>query len=389
MLTTETAPEYVRSTGVLSDASTASEISGGNLNFAFEVTNGTRSVFLKQTPGYVKVLGPEAKISDERLDLEHATYAEWASSIGSHPVANACLPDVLHFDPARKVMILEFLGSAVLLHERLMSGHFDKDAAQALGTFLGVAHVCTHSTLVSAERSAALTAAFANSELRGLQLEYVFSKCYREAEHAAALRDDPAFMAEVEALKAAYRGETVGNLALCHGDCHAGSVMVNGPTVKIIDPEFAVYGPPGLDLGCLLSSYLLAAVYHASSSVERGGNDSADDVLQQLEAAMSALCKAYSDAVLGGGGSGGSGLPSDVMKAIGEDAVGFAGCEVARTALGFAGVRGLPLADADAKAKAEAAALGIAERCIRGRASGGLEVVFEEMARLRETVKRA
>ena len=77
------------------------------------------------------------------------------------------------------------------------------------------------------------------------------------------------------------------------------------------------------------------------------------------------------------------------MKAIGEDAVGFAGCEVARTALGFAGVRGLPLADADAKAKAEAAALGIAERCIRGRASGGLEVVFEEMARLRETVKRA
>ena len=37
-------------------------------------------------------------------------------------------------------------------------------------------------------------------------------------------------------------------------------------TVKIIDPEFAVYGPPGLDVGCLLSGFVLAAVHHAFSA---------------------------------------------------------------------------------------------------------------------------
>ena len=37
-------------------------------------------------------------------------------------------------------------------------------------------------------------------------------------------------------------------------------------TVKIIDPEFAVYGPPGLDVGSLLSGFVLAAVHHAYSA---------------------------------------------------------------------------------------------------------------------------
>ena len=367
LLTIDTAPEYVRTAGVLGDASSATEISGGNLNYAFEVSNGTRSVFLKQTPGYVKVLGPEAKISDERLDLERSTYAEWASAIDDAP-ASACLPDVLHFDSARKVMIMEFLGSSVLLHERLMAGHADEGAAEALGAFLGVAHARTHSTHVPAERSAALTTAFANAELRGLQLEYVFSKCYREAERAAALREDAAFMAEVETLKAAYRGETPTNLALCHGDLHAGSVMLDAATgiVKVIDPEFAIYGPPGVDLGCLLSSYLLAAVYRAA--------EGADADVNRLRAAAAAVWRAYKE-------KAGGILSEATCAAVAADAAGFAGCELARTALGFAGVRGLPMEDAEAKLKAEATALAIAERCIRGRA-GGVEAVLSEMDKL-------
>ena len=58
------------------------------------------------------------------------------------------------------------------------------------------------------------------------------------------------------------------NRALCHGDLHPGSIMVNQDegTVKIIDPEFAVYGPPGLDVGSLLSGFVLAAVHHAFSA---------------------------------------------------------------------------------------------------------------------------
>ena len=38
-------------------------------------------------------------------------------------------------------------------------------------------------------------------------------------------------------------------------------------------PEFAIYGPPGLDVGCLLSSYLLAAVLAAGRQPEAGASD--------------------------------------------------------------------------------------------------------------------
>ena len=43
LLTTDTVAEYVRSSGVLSDASSATEVGGGNLNYAFRVSNATQS----------------------------------------------------------------------------------------------------------------------------------------------------------------------------------------------------------------------------------------------------------------------------------------------------------------------------------------------------------
>ena len=175
LLTTETVPAYVASlNGVLPEASTAVEISGGNLNYAFRVSDAKgASVFLKQTPGFVKVLGSEAKLSNERLITERRAYVEWAMAIGSGP-ATACLPRLHHFDSERMVLVMEHLGSCELLHERLMGGSADGGVALALGSFLGAAHASTHVTLVSPERAAELTSAFANEELRGLQLECVF-----------------------------------------------------------------------------------------------------------------------------------------------------------------------------------------------------------------------
>lgn len=190
LLTAESVPAYVASLdGVLPEASTAVEISGGNLNYAFRVSDAQgASVFLKQTPGFVKVLGSEAKLSKERLITERRAYVEWAMAMGSGP-ATACLPRLHHFDSERMVLVMEHLGSCVLLHERLMGGSADGGVGLALGSFLGAAHASTHVTLVSPERAAELTSAFANEELRGLQLECVSPnsslKCSRMATDGA------------------------------------------------------------------------------------------------------------------------------------------------------------------------------------------------------------
>jgi 5-methylthioribose kinase len=43
-----------------------------------------------------------------------------------------------------------------------------------------------------------------------------------------------------------------------HGDLHSGSVMVCETDSRVIDPEFAFYGPIGFDLGAFLGNLLLA-----------------------------------------------------------------------------------------------------------------------------------
>jgi len=376
LLTPATLPAYVASLGLFPEGAplTASEISGGNLNYSFRVSHpaagpGTRKeVFVKQTPGHVKVLGPSAALSNRRLLVERHAYAEWAAITG----ASACLPTILHFDEERMVLVMEFLDSHILLHDQLFAVPSDFDApsppdsscplceiATAAGSFLGAVHGATHSSNVSEERAAELTAAFANAELRGVQLEYVFSKCYREAEGAASLRDDSAFMAEVEALKSLYMGEVAeGGLALCHGDCHPGSLMVDyaASSIKLIDPEFAIYGPPGLDIGCCLSGFALAALFHHTE-----GRKAA---VARLVEAIGALWRAYTSAMAT------QWIGRYVLTATAADAMGFLGCEVARTALGFAGVRGLPIKDESMKKEAEAVAVSMARACILGRREG-------------------
>ena len=46
--------------------------------------------------------------------------------------------------------------------------------------------------------------------------------------------------------------------ALIHGDLHTGSIMVTVSSTKVIDPEFAFYGPIGFDVGALLGNFLLS-----------------------------------------------------------------------------------------------------------------------------------
>merc|ERR1711972_166511 len=150
---------------------------------------------------------------------------------------------------------------------------------------------------------------------RGIQLEYVFSKCYREDDRASHLRGDNVFMAEMETLKDTYRGKQTDNLALCHGDLHAGSVMADTTTgqVKIIDPEFAVYGPPGLDVGSLVSTYAMAYCYHKALN-----NASAAGLLEAIDRVF----ESYKQTMLANGVAS-----AQVNQAV-EDAVGFGGCEI-------------------------------------------------------------
>jgi len=74
-----------------------------------------------------------------------------------------------------------------------------------------------------------------------------------------------------------------------------------------------------------------------------------------------------------------SGVAADVIAHIGEDAVGFAGCEIARTAMGLAYERSLRIPGEALKARAEQDAVKVAEACIMGRSGKGPEFMVYEL----------
>merc|ERR1712238_578784 len=99
-------------------------------------------------------------------------------------------------------------------------------------------------------------------------------------------------MEQVEVLKQQYNGTDPShtqdnnknnNLVLCHGDLHPGSVMVDQETgsTKIIDPEFTVYGPAGLDVGSLLSGYCLGYIHQSYCDDNKNDNTPSSEKAKQ------------------------------------------------------------------------------------------------------------
>ena len=293
--------------------------------------------------------------------------------------ADTFLAALHYFDDENKVFVMEFLEGFLLLDEHLVSPKLtpnaDKQIAIQMGTFMAKTHLATHSSKVSAERAAYLTTEYENRALRDIQLEYVFTKAYEETSEqtSTGFDVDDQFRSEINALKARYNGETgSNNFSLCHGDLHPGSVMVkiedDDANIKVIDPEFCVYGPPGLDVGSLLSGFILAAVHHSYSDSEA---ETKNKAVGSINEGIKASWDAYKSVLSGS-------IASELIREIEIESVGFAVAEVCRTALGHAGIRlWLQFDDPKVKEAAVQKALSIVQKCMTARHDEGMKVLFD------------
>src|SRR5690606_32450588 len=115
-----------------------------------------------------------------------------------------------------------------------------------------------------AEEKKALNVRFSNPELCKLTENVVFTDPYQDLPHnrynplikaeASALWVDAELKLEVAKLKEKFLTHAQ---ALIHGDFHTGSIFVTEEDTKVIDPEFAFYGPMGFDIGALYANLLL------------------------------------------------------------------------------------------------------------------------------------
>jgi 5-methylthioribose kinase len=102
-----------------------------------------------------------------------------------------------------------------------------------------------------------------------IQEDFVFTNPFMESEEnrwnplldeaVRAVRANAELKLAIAELKESYM--THGQ-ALIHSDLHTGSIMLNEHDTRVIDSEFAFYGPMGFDVGAVLENLVLNCLSH-------------------------------------------------------------------------------------------------------------------------------
>lgn len=359
---------------------TVREVGDGNLNLVFIVTGPAGGVCVKQALPYVRLVGESWPLPLDRAYFENEALATEARAV-PHLV-----PTVYHFDKTRAAIVMELLEPHIILRKGLIAGkRYTRIAADA-AMFAAETLFSTSDLAVPAWVKKQHQSLFClNTELCKITEELVFTDPYRFAELnrwtkpqlddiAAEFRADAPLKVAVQELKWKFLSEAQ---ALLHGDLHSGSIMVTPTDTRMIDPEFAFYGPMGFDTGAFIANLLLAAFAqkgHATATDDRSEHRAW--ILDTMEAFWAGFeerflglwrTRAAGDAFTSGlfvDAAGGSALEAYSKAWMGrlfQDTVGFAGAKMARRILGLAHVEDLEsIKDPDKRAACERPALRLA-----------------------------
>jgi 5-methylthioribose kinase len=193
-------------------------------------------------------------------------------------------------------------------------------------------------------------------------------------------RDTPLKLA-VQELKARFLSDTE---ALLHGDLHTGSVLATVSDTRVIDPEFAFYGPMGFDIGALIGNVLLAHASQRGHERTRGERqDYRPHLLQQVDDVWTTFAQVFADLWRKGvqGDLYSPRLMSDApelreqaialrLQSIWDQSVGFAACKMIRRILGLAHVEDFEaIADPEVRADCERSAAALARDMLLNRSA--------------------
>ncbi|MFN3971780.1 MAG: S-methyl-5-thioribose kinase [Gemmobacter sp.] len=355
------------------------EVGDGNLNLVFIVESPAGALVVKQALPYVRLVGDSWPLPLKRSFFEYNALVRHAARDPGR------VPEVYHFDEAQALVVMRYLSPHVILRKSIVAGVQHPNLARDMGLFLARTLFRGSNLSMAAPQAKADLALFAdNVALADITENLVFSDPYFAApmnRHTPGLepwigklRADRDMKVAAQAMKHSFvsKGET-----LVHGDLHSGSIMVTQTDTQVIDPEFAIYGPFGFDIGMLLANFLLG--YFAQSGHEATPGDRAayrrwllevtHDTWSTFAAEFTRLWRTERSGILyqrslyedQGDVLAAEQALQGVLAGIWADAMGFCGVEMHRRILGLAHVEDLESIKDDARrvvAERRALALG-------------------------------
>lgn len=352
------------------------EVGDGNLNLVFIVEGESGAAIVKQALPYVRLVGDSWPLPLKRSFFEyHALKRQEQRNPGS-------TPKIFHFDAAQALIVMEFLSPHIILRRALIEGQHLPRIAEDLGLFLARTLFRGSDLSMTARGRKDDLALFAdNAEVCDITEALVFSEPYYDAPRnrhtspqldgiVAQVRTDRDLKVEAQRLKHLFAANAE---TMLHGDLHSGSVMVTPDETRVIDPEFAFYGPMAFDVGMLLANFWMA--YFSQSGHEgTGSRDSmrtyllgvVTEIWRTFRVEFSRLWRTertgmlYQAALYEDQGDilGSEQALDQLLHQIWVDMLGFAGVEMHRRILGLAHNADFEtIADADLRAQCETKAL--------------------------------
>ncbi|GHG62180.1 S-methyl-5-thioribose kinase [Comamonas sp. JC664] len=263
------------------------EVSDGNVNQVFLVHGPAGSVCVKQSLPYVRLVGESWPLTLERIHFEHQALLEH----GRH--ARGRVPQVLHHDARQYVLVLECLTPHIILRKGMTAGVRYPRFAEQMADYLARTLFFSSDLALSAEEKRRKVAAFStNTAMCRIMEDMVFTEPYQVHPRnrwtspqldalAADVRGDMPLKLAASRLKYQYLTRTE---ALIHGDLHTGSIMVTPEDTRVIDQEFAFYGPMAFDVGALLANLLINYFSQEGHTTEAAPREPYQDwVLETME----------------------------------------------------------------------------------------------------------
>ncbi|AZV38002.1 S-methyl-5-thioribose kinase [Komagataeibacter xylinus] len=336
-------PAIATRLGGLAEQWQVREVSDGNLNNVFLITGPAGEVCLKQSLPHVRV-DPSWKMPLDRTHFE----AAWLCAIG--PLVGGLTTEYLHFDPVLYVLVVESLSGHTVLRTALMQGADWPEVAPRIGMF--VARACFGTSLLARPFEDVFDARrlfAANQALTRITLDLVFDDPYRDHPrnhwHDSALspivldiRTSAATLLAVENLRRRFLSQPQ---ALLHGDLHTGSIMSTADDTRVIDGEFALYGPIGFDCGMFVGNLVLHFFATPDLAARQAVLRDIDGFWRSFHAQFTALWNA-DDAPPPGTlrplayGPAAHVAQQAFMDEVMGDTIGFAAIEIIRRLIGYA-----------------------------------------------------
>ncbi|MCG8539090.1 MAG: S-methyl-5-thioribose kinase [Clostridia bacterium] len=338
------------------------EIGDGNLNLVFRVVDKKhgKSIIVKQSLPYVRCVGEEWPLNINRAEIENRILKI------EYNLTNGLVPRVYKFDPVMYATLMEDLSDHVIMRRGLMELNQYPRFIDQITDFMVKTLLMTSDIVMDHQEKKAYLKDFINPELCDITEALVYTEPFYNAERNKIddfliefmennVWNDKELKLEVAKLKFDFMTNAQ---ALLHGDLHTGSIFVKEDSTKVIDPEFAFYGPMAYDIGALIANLVMNYISTDARIENRERCDVHNEYLLNTMRDVIDLFKEkflrLFDEVVTDEMAKTPGFKEWYLDNVIIDTAGVTGCEMIRRTVGLAHVQDLDdIPDIDKQAQAK------------------------------------